>query len=92
MSTFQEAIARAVRDAWWHMMGGDGPSPHEPENGDGQIAFEVLQTPEMKAIREWIAEVARDAVDEGWTARRVLGQLPPSVIDWVLGGDDERVP
>jgi len=47
-------------------------------------AHDLLAMPEMQAIRDWIAERAREVVDDGWTARQALGQLPASVVDWLL--------
>lgn len=46
----QYAIAQAIVESYWRMVGGDGPSGGPPDAGDLQLAFDIMCIPEMQEL------------------------------------------
>lgn len=85
MTEFRDAIADALAadagevDKHGRLLAGTYRHPD---------ANAVLAMPEMKAIKAYIREDV-DGAETAAEAREWLNSLPESVIDWVMGDDDE---
>jgi len=76
------------------MMEGGTPDMHgEPNAGDMQLAFDVLASEPMQAIRKALHKASWDIVDSytSWaTQREAMAKfldLPESVVAWVMEGN-----
>lgn len=91
----QQAVARSIVRSWYGMAGGDpaelADAEIDPNTGDLQLAYDILASPEMQAIRTalgWWAGYERSTSDRTYRSNAELMRerhLPASVIDWVLG-------
>lgn len=85
MSEFRDAIGWAAF--------GDPIGDDDGAEAREAIGNDVLAMPEMQAIRSALGQSGWEGVEEcGITERESLLAmgLPESVIDWVMGDDDER--
>ena len=94
MSTFRDELAAAASTV---TIGSTGHSRHMLDAEAEAVAWCVLSTPAMQAIRRQLLESAEEEAAEyndRWagyrstTVRRELGDLPESVIDWVMEGNE----
>ena len=102
---FEDALARVVHESMWTMAGGgeclDGAGA--PNAGDHQIAFDVLRSPDMRAIKRQLLGMAveltegcNDEVNHGNLSggSRLDGAkwwlsecLPSHVVKWVMSSE-----
>lgn len=85
-STFRDAIGKAIAREFLLMQGGTPEMTTSSSTGDMQLAWAVLATPEMQAIKAFITRMANGPspkMDRGKRQMEVW-EIPESVIEWVL--------
>lgn len=85
----QAVLAAAIDREFFHMAGGAPEMEHTTEAGPGelQLAWAVLNTPEMHAVGHFLYRMANGPsqvkMDHGRRQMQIWG-LPESVIEWAL--------